>query len=468
MNKYIVSTIISVAMAGMGVAQLAGAQTVPVIVSLPATPTRVQIQHMALTDLATQLNAGVAPLQALTLAGQQLVSQLNQPTALFPNGNTITLPSLAGPLGIAAATLNVSPTAVQAFMAQLFITQPPVVTPPVVTPPVVTPPVVTPPIVTPPVVTAPAPILRPIPVSIGNFTTSAANAPGNTTPITETGLTFQAGSTAFPPTLVNGVMLPTLAPVPTLTAPPCRPGTVCPTTITVRDLAASELAAQLNAGLTPLQAAGAIAESFAAEMTARNIIPFLGSQMVPSLDAAAKSLLAPTAVNGIITPGTHIYQNPTFLANENARAQTFLAQPITSQPVVLTTNNEAAALQAALANQALIDGQATVTPPVVTPPVVTPPVVIPPVVTPPVVTPPVVKPPVVTPPVVTPPVVTPPVVTPPVVTPPVVTPPIVTPPQNNNHGGGQNNNQNNGGGQNNGNGGNNQSGGQSNGSKGGK
>lgn len=69
-----------------------------------------------------------------------------------------------------------------------------------------------------------------------------------------------------------------------------------------------------------------------------------------------------------------------------------------------------------------------VTPPVETPPVVTPPVVTPPVETPPVVTPPVEVPPVVTPPVETPPVQTPPVESPPVVTPPVETPPVDAPP----------------------------------------
>jgi hypothetical protein len=111
--KYLVATLSGLTMIATGFVNSATAQTIPTIVSLPAAPTRLQIQGLAVKALlsAAQAQSGGTLVQMQNAAAQTLLSELNAPNALNPNGGTVTL--------VQALTLVTSdPAAAQAAAVQ--------------------------------------------------------------------------------------------------------------------------------------------------------------------------------------------------------------------------------------------------------------------------------------------------------------------------------------------------------------
>jgi uncharacterized membrane protein YgcG len=81
---------------------------VPVVVSLPASPTRVQTGILAVNAVLAALNTGSTLAQVQTAAAQQLLGNLNAPNILSPNGGTVTLAQALILVNIAAAQAGVA------------------------------------------------------------------------------------------------------------------------------------------------------------------------------------------------------------------------------------------------------------------------------------------------------------------------------------------------------------------------
>jgi hypothetical protein len=257
---------------------------VPTVVSLPAAPTKIQAQQMAVSALLAAAQLGGTLLDVQNAAAQMLASQLNAPNAVNPNGGSLTQAQ-------ALAIVSSDPAAAQAAAVQGITTLQTIGNTAV-------------------------PVFQTFPQSVTDVLAQNAAA------ALQTALAQQAANASQPvptpaptptPTPAPAPM-PTPTPIQTPAATPATPSAVptvislpgAPSKAAVKVLAANALVNALQAGGTLADIQTAAGQALLVALNAPNVLQPNGgtatlNQAIALVDAAAPQLIA---ASGVVVPIT--------------------------------------------------------------------------------------------------------------------------------------------------------------------